>query len=165
MEIENKGDPGDLPVLSSLPDRGVTDEMIESLDDSDTIEKAFPLAGYPETTIRTHFALSRGDAHYFVGWDPEDTNWTVIVKVEEDEKENEDELIEFGVSALRKLDDSGAVLTAPFDYIDESDEGDSGQILQSVLAAVAEYGRVAYDRANEQPPEFYTDKLDDSDFV
>jgi hypothetical protein len=165
MEIENKGDPGDLPVLSSLPDRGVTDEMIESLDDSDTIEKAFPLAGYPGTTIRTHFVLSRDDAHYFVGWDPEDTNWKVIAEVEEDDKENEDEPVEFGVSVLRMLDDSGAVLTAPFDYIKKSDGGDSGQILQSVMDAVAEYGRVAYNRANEQPPEFYIDKFDDSEFV
>lgn len=162
MEVVNKGDPGDLRVLSSFPDRGVTEEMVESLNDSGRFERVIALAGHSRTTIRTHLLLSRNNTHYFVGWDPDNAAWILIAEVEEYEvAENEDDSpeFEFPVSILRKRDDSGTALTAPFDHIDETVDGDSARLLPALMDAVAEYGRVSYEMADERPPEFYTDHL------
>ena len=139
--------------LSNLPDRGVTNQMIEQLSDSGRFEYIFPLGGHLGTTVKTHIVFYRNDVAHFVGWNPDTETWDRLAEVT---------VLGDGDYQLRLeqlLDDDGTVLLEPSGFYRENADGTVENVFEGTVEYVAEAGRISYTDIGMQPPEFYTEQI------
>ena len=121
-------------VLEALPDGSLSMSQVEALEDAESVDLAGPLVIDTPTERVTHLDIVIGDAHYFVGWNPTNEQWELILVVVETDDAADETVLE---SAVTVVDDETGEVVVGFDP-------DSNPDIEEMMAFVWEYVEYTY---------------------